>query len=142
MECNPQTAVKVSTPLKAGAHVADVTSTAIDCRGFEELLVILNAGSFVGDGTAVATVQESSASDGSGDAFATVYAFTALSTSNDDATFLARIKLSHRNRYMRLVYDYTGSGTTNVAPASCQFVLMGPTNSALCTDTYQGNVQV
>lgn len=140
MQSNPQTSVKNDIGLPAAAYVADTTGTGRDMRGFQELLVIVNAGTFTGAASAVVIIEESSDVAGSGDAFATVHSFTAITTANDAQQHFARIKLSGKNRYMRARLDYTGNGT-DLAPLAVEFVKMGAVNSALCNDTYDGNVQ-
>jgi hypothetical protein len=139
---NPQTKCKVVQALPAAAHVADVTPSAgIDCKGFTELLVVVNAGTYVGAASVTITLQESSVSDGTGDSFAawTGSAFAAITTANDAARHLGRINLRGRERYIRPVFDYTGNGTTEVAPTGIEFVLMHPEDSAIADDTYAVN---
>jgi hypothetical protein len=140
MEGNPNTCTKTVQAIKSAAHAATVTpSTGIDCRGWDELLIVINAGTCVGAGSATVTIQESSASDGTGDAFATIGTFTAITTANDDAIHVGRIKLSQRNRYIRAVLTYAGNGSTEVTPIGIAFVLMGPRDTALATDTFVVN---
>lgn len=142
MQSNPQTSIKTLVGLAAAAHVATVTpSTGQDVRGFQEAAIIVNAGTFVGAASLTLAVQVSSASDGTGDAFAAVYTFTAITTANDAGQHRARIKLSGLNRYMRIVATYSGNGTTEIAPCAVTIVLMGASESALCNDTYAGNVE-
>lgn len=137
MQGNPNSCTKTVQAIKSAAHAATVTpSTGIDTRGFSELLVVVNAGTCVGAGSATITIQESSASDGTNDAFATIGTFTAITTANDDAIHVGRIKLSQRNRYIRAVLTYAGNGSTEVTPLGIAFVLMNPRDSALATDTF------
>lgn len=142
MQGNPNTNVKVVQALASAAHVADVTpSTGIDCQGFTELLIIQNLGTYVGSGTATVTLTESSVSDGTGDAFAawTGSAFTAVTTSNDAGQLLGRVQLRSRKRYIKPDFNYTGNGSSELAPTSITFVLLGPDSSALCAQTYDVN---
>lgn len=139
---NPQTSNKIVQALKAKDHILDVTpSTGVDCKGFTELLVIINAGTYVGAASVVVTLQESSASDGSGDAFAswTGSAFAAITTANDDAVIVGRVDLRGRERYIRALFDYTGNGSSELAPTGIEFVLIGPEDSALANNTFAVN---
>lgn len=139
---NPQTQLKVVQHIAAAAHVADVTpSTGVDCKGYDELLVIIDAGTYVGAASVVITLEESSASDGSGDTFAswTGSAFTAITTANDAGVHVGRVKLEGRERYIRATYNYTGNGTSELAPASVDFVLLHPEVVTAALQTYGVN---
>lgn len=142
MQRNPQTNTKVVQAIASAAHVADVTpATGVDCKGFTELLAIINAGTYIGAASVVITLQESSAADGSGDAFAgwTGSAFAAITTANDAGVIVGRVNLGPRKRYIRALYDYTGNGTTEVAPAGVVFDLRNPEDTDLASDTYAVN---
>lgn len=139
MQLNAQTHEKFVQMVASAAHVATVTpATGVDCLGFAELAVVINVGTYVGAATGAIALQESSASDGSGDAFATWTgsSFTAISHSTDSRLYLGRIKLEGRKRYIRAVLTYSGDGTTEVAPTGIVACLVGANNTNRLTQTY------
>lgn len=98
--------------LQVGAN----NGTGVDCRGFEEALVVVVAGATTSNGSHAFKVQESS-DNGVADAFADVASatFTAITTDNDNAVYVGRINLQARERYLRVVD--TGANQTMLGAA-------------------------
>jgi len=142
-ENNPQTNIKDGQAIATAAYAATNTpSTGQDSLGFSELLVSINVGTCVGAASGLIRLQESSAVDGSGDAFATWTnsTFTALTTSNHQKCVRGRVKLEGRKRYIRATLTYTGNGTTEVVPAGVTFLFLNPADTAQYTpQTYDVN---
>jgi len=90
-------------------------SSGVDCRGFRQALVIVNAGAMVSGGTLDVTIQESS-DDGSSDAYVAVTGatFTQITAANDNALYIGRVDLTKRERYIRVL----GTGATQVCEYS------------------------
>ena len=88
--------------------VAANAGAEIDTKGWDEALVIVNAGTATG--TATITVTECASSGGSFDAI-TDAAFTAITSANDDAIYVGRIKLQGANpsrlRYIKVLNTVT-----------------------------------
>ena len=91
--------------------VGGVNGGAIDCKDFDEALIIANFGTT--DGSIVVKLQEDVASGGSYADIASA-AFTAVTSANDNASYKARLKLTgSRLRYIRAVSTQTG-GTAGI----------------------------
>lgn len=82
------------------------TGVIIDTKGFDELEVVLDVGVMAGTSIA-AKIEEGSASDLSDAADVADAAFTTVTTSNDDATYVGRINLRGRARYIRAAFTFT-----------------------------------
>jgi len=95
--------LKVVTGIVADNHaVGTVNGPAIDRRGFEEALVVVNSGVNGTGGTVNVKVQESDASD-SGFADITDAAFSEITEDNDNTVYVGRLNLVGRKRYLRVV---------------------------------------
>jgi hypothetical protein len=95
--------LKAVTGLVANSHAAGtVNGPAIDRRGFEEALVVVNSGANGTGGTVNIKVQESDVSD-SGFADITGAAFVEITEANDETVYVGRLNLVGRKRYLRLV---------------------------------------
>jgi len=82
------------------------TTVIIDTKGFDELEVVWDVG--VMAGTSIACkIQEGAESDLSDAADITDAAFTTVTTANDDATYVGRINLRGRDRYIRAAFTFT-----------------------------------
>jgi len=88
--------------------VAANAGAEIDTKGWDEALVIVNAGTATG--TATITVTECASSGGSFSAI-TDAAFTAITSANDDAIYVGRVKLQGANpsrlRYIKVLNTVT-----------------------------------
>jgi hypothetical protein len=95
--------LKAVTGLVADNHAAGtVNGPAIDRRGFEEALVVVNSGANGTGGTVNLKVQESDASD-TGFADIAGAAFPEITEANDNTVYVGRFNLVGRKRYLRLV---------------------------------------
>ena len=95
--------LKAVTGIVADNHAAGtVNGPAIDRRGFEEALVVVNSGANGTNGTVDVKVQESDASD-SGFADITGAAFAQITEANDNNVYVGRLNLTGRKRYIRVV---------------------------------------
>ena len=90
----------------AGSAVGTVTGPGFDCRGMEEVLVILSVGDATG--TVDVNVQESS-DDGAGDAYADVVGASFVQAGTDNQTYVGRIVVNKdrnltggRERWLRI----------------------------------------
>ncbi len=96
--------VKAVQSLKADNYaVATANGVAVDTTGFDEAMVILDAGTVGASGTVNAKVQESDTSGGTYTDI-TGAAFTQITASNDDAIYVGRLKLGPgRKAFIRAV---------------------------------------
>jgi hypothetical protein len=95
--------VKAVVGIVADNHAAGtVNGPAIDRKGFEEALVVVNSGTNGTGGTVDLKIQES---DVSGSGFADVdgAAFAQITEDNDNAVYVGRLDLTGRKRYLRVV---------------------------------------
>ncbi len=140
MQGNAQSNRKYLLAVVPAAHVADVTSSAQEVRGFTECDVLLPAGVSVLTASTVVKVTECETSGGTyTDVPGAVFPAIVLATDND--IHLGRIQMQGRMRYFKVVVDYTGNGSTEIAPLCVILALSGPRDSALCAQTYDFNVQ-
>jgi hypothetical protein len=84
-----------------GQTAGTVNGTGIDTRGFEEALIVLAVGTVPSNGTVNAKIQESS--DNTTFADITDVAFTEVDADNDALSYVGRINLRGRKRYLRSV---------------------------------------
>jgi len=95
--------VKAVVGIVADNHAAGtVNGPAIDRKGFEEALVVVNSGTNGTGGTVDIKIQESDAS-GSGFADITDAAFAQITEANDNTVYVGRLNLVGRKRYLRVV---------------------------------------
>jgi hypothetical protein len=89
----------------SGASAATKTSAGLDCKGMEQVSVILRTGTIEATGTLDVEVQHSD-DDGVGDAYATLTGavFAQKVATDDDLTFLGKIKTNTAGvkRYLRI----------------------------------------
>lgn len=114
----------VKTQALAAATTAGVAGTGVDCKGYRECLVILDAILAAANAEADIKIQESS-DDGDSDTYADVSgaAFTQITPANDVTYYVARIDLTKRERYLRSYATMDGS---NAFTGGVFFVLMDP----------------
>ena len=81
-----------------------VNGTGIDCRGYDEALIVLSLGIIPSNGTVDVKIQESS-DNGVADTFADVSgaAFAQKVAGTGTLTYVGRINLRGRERYLRTV---------------------------------------
>jgi hypothetical protein len=86
--------------LQVGAN----EGAGVDCRGFDEALIVVAAGVVTGSGSHAFKVQESG-DNAVADAYADVTdaAFTAITASNDNTVYVGRVNLRERQRYLRVL---------------------------------------
>ena len=104
------------------------SSAAIDTAGYHQAMIVFNAGTVGSSGTVDVKVQEC---DTSGGSYTDVSgaAFTQVTASNDDATYVGRVNLNGTKRFLKVVLTvgtaacdagtsvimspaYTGDGST------------------------------
>lgn len=90
-------------PASYGA-AAEAFSAEIDCKGYDELLVIIPCGVFTATGDVSFQCEESDAS-GSGFADITGAAVAEKVVADDQKVYVGRIDLRKRKRYIRVGYD-------------------------------------
>jgi hypothetical protein len=104
--------VKVVPGINADAISGAVNGPEFDTAGWDEAIIVLNAGVIAATGTLDCKVQESDTS-GSGHADITGAAFTQVVTAGDESIAIGRLKLGSsrgRKRYMRLVMTQAVAG--------------------------------
>ena len=84
--------------------VATVDGDGVDTNGYDEALVILNAGTATATGTANVKLQESS-DNAVADAFTDIAgaAFVEVVAANDETVYVGRIRVKNFERYIRAV---------------------------------------
>ena len=100
---------KVVSAIAPASRTASVDGTGFDTQGFEFCEIVLHAGTFTNDETMTLTVETSTAL-ASGYAAITGAAFTAISTSNDEAIYRGIVRLDGAEKYIRCVGTNTGTG--------------------------------
>jgi len=137
----PTDHVLVKPTLDPESRTASANGKGVDCRGFEEALVIFHLGAHdrtTGDEEITFKVQESS-DDGSTDTYADVSGATtgAIGNVTPDATagktWCININLAKRERYLRGVT--VAAGTTPVDLCSAVIILFNPRNAAPSQET-------
>lgn len=141
MNANPKSSTKVVQHLAPVALSATNTPSAgVDVEGFNFLQLITAVGVVGASATIDVKLQHSSASDGTGDAFADITGatLTQIAVGNTGTVRLLELNLSSKiKKYVRVVSTYGGSGTAVVGHV---IVLSGPRRSALCTNTYDAQL--
>jgi hypothetical protein len=136
----PSDHLRIAPTLAPAVRTTGANGAGVDCRGFEDALVVLNVGAHdhtTGDETLDVKLQESS-DNGSSDAFADVAgaAFVQIAAQTIDATkgnsYVLNVKLSKRKRYLRAVG--TAAGTTPSTAYGVQIELINPRNSPVTQD--------
>ena len=121
MQHNSATSVQVKEVIQTLSRATGTTTNSleIDTRGFQEALIILNAGTVAATSTLDVKVQDTSTT-GLGYADMTSTAFVQVTPSNDEQIFVGRIKFnSYTNgtadkaeRFLRVVGVTGGSGAS------------------------------
>jgi len=93
----------------------------VDCQGFDEAMIVLEAGLTSGSGSHVFKIQECATDTDTSYADIPGAVFTAITTGNDDAAYVGRLNLRSRKRFIR-VYN---TGSDAVLLASAVVILMG-----------------
>lgn len=136
----PSASLLAKPSLDPEVRTAAANGAGVDCRGFEDALVILHVGAHdrtTGDETLDVKLQQSS-DDGSADAYADVAgaAFAQLGNVVPNATkgntYVMNVKLSKRERYLRAVG--TPGGTTPSTNYSVQIILLNARNEPVAQD--------
>jgi hypothetical protein len=124
--------VKVIRSVDPDSHTGAVNGAEFDTAGWNEAIVIFSAGTVAATGTLNCKVQET-ATSGSGYADISGAAFAQVTDANDNAIYIARLKLGAvkgRLRYMRAVMTQA----TAAARGACVIVLCGPLEASLATN--------
>jgi hypothetical protein len=95
-----------------------------DLMGFDEMLVILNAGAATGAASTTISVRVSANSDGSSSNALSGASFTAITSSNHNAIYVGRIDLSHIDTTtIRYAFTRAVGDGANVQLYSTTFIL-------------------
>lgn len=110
-------------PSILGAAVTDASTdgTGVDCKGYDECLVIFDA--ILAAANAEGDVHIEESDDNSTFADITGAVFTQITPSNDAASMVGRIDLRTHKRYLRAVLATDGS---NAFTGSVGFALINP----------------
>ena len=101
------------TLLLAANADATTAGTGVDCRGYDECLVVFNA--ILCAANAEANVKMQDSSDDSTYADITSAAFTEVTPTNDATTYIARIDLRKRSRYLRAHLTTDGANAVTLS---------------------------
>ena len=94
------------------------TSNYIDTQGYDDLTIILNAGTSLGSSSVAGALYEDSTDTDTSATAITGADFTAITTSTDDAIQVASIHCADYERYMWVrTYDSTGATSNYSAVA-------------------------
>lgn len=102
---------------------AETDGTVVDTRGYSECLVVANFGVAAANAEADVTIRESDNANGSNSSAVTGAVFTQVDVNNDQTTYVGRIDLSKRKRY--LFARNVGDGA-NAVVLSVDLVLLHP----------------
>ena len=95
--------LKAVQAIKADAHAAStITGAAIDTKEFDEILYVVNAGTFSATGDANIKITEC---DTSGGTYADITGavFAEIAAANDDTIYIGRVKCKNTERYHKVV---------------------------------------
>lgn len=111
-----------SISAQAIASATTVDGSSVDTTGYDEAIVVVDAGTFTGASPSAAVIVEDSADDSTFAAI-TGAAFTAITTANDVAVYVGvvRIPRDATARYIRA--SVTTSGTITAIPISVTIIL-------------------
>jgi len=93
---------KVFQVIKPQSSSATVTSAAVDLSGYNEAMIVLSCGTTTATGTLDVKVQ-SSATTGGTYADITGAAFVQVTPSNDDAVYVARVRVAPSKPFIKVV---------------------------------------
>jgi hypothetical protein len=88
------------------------SATAIDTEGFDELNVVVNAGTFEGAASVASALYEYASNAAASATAITGADFTAITTSNDNAAQVGAVRTASTKRYVWLRTVQTGSATS------------------------------
>ncbi len=115
--------IKVVPTLEAKSWAVGANAgAAVDCLGFDEALIVINAG--VATGTLDAKVQESATTTSGDFTDITDAAFTTITSANDETLYVGRVRCSGRKRYLRVL----GTVATDVVVFGAELILLNPKN--------------
>lgn len=106
--------------LPQSLQVATNKGAGVDCRGFDEALIVVEAGVVTGSGSHAFKVQEAAVNSDASFADITDAAFTAITAANDETVYVGRVNLRNRKRYIRVV----DTGSTAVMLGSAMVILL------------------
>lgn len=136
---NPETSLKVVgsvDPVELTASSTSITGT--DTLQFEWITVSMYVGTVTGTTPTMDLKMQECDTLGGTYADISGAAFTQVIASNDDTLYIARIKASNVERFLRP--HITISGTSPVYPMSVSMVLTGPETSIAAAATFEFSV--
>jgi hypothetical protein len=95
--------------------------SGVDCKGFDEALIVIPAGTVTSNGSHVFKVQEASVDTDNQYADIAGAAFTAITAGNDDTCYVGRLNLRGCKRFIRVV----DTGSTQAMLGAAVVVLAG-----------------
>lgn len=87
-------------------------ATGIDTQNYDEINLIIHAGTFTGDESMTATVLECATDDDTAATAISGAAFSAITTANDNAIHNASIRCADYKRYLYVKTVQTGTGSS------------------------------
>lgn len=97
-----------------------VTTSAIDTQGFDELNIIVNTGTFNGDGTVDLAVFESAANLPSAATAVALATIVQIGSANDEGQFIGSLLSKNRKRFIWLRSVTAGTGTLSFSAHAVQ----------------------
>lgn len=106
------------------------TGAGIDTLGYERAAILVNAGTFAGDGVVTFTATGYTADTATSSSLITGASFSAINSGNDNLAYTGEIKISDQNRYLFVKAVKTGTGA---ADYGVHVVLYNPQAVAVST---------
>jgi len=91
-----------ATTLYNGAAATAASGTGLDTRDYDEVVFVINAGTFTGDAQETCAVYHSATDDSTAATLVTGASFTAITTSNDKKLHIGSVICKNDHRYMWL----------------------------------------
>jgi len=105
----------ITGTLYNGAAATTAAGTGLDTAGYDGITIILNSGTFTGDGALDVTVVTSATDDSTSTAAVASAVFTQITTANHQAMYKGYVKVHAQNRYLWLKSVKGGSGAALIS---------------------------
>ena len=110
----------IAGTLYNGAAATVATGTGLDTAGYDGITIVLNSGTFTGDGALATSVYAGATDDSTAATLVTGATFTAITTANHKTAYKGYVKVHAQNRYLWVKTVKTGSGD---APVSASYAM-------------------
>ncbi len=116
----------IAGTLYNGSAATVASGTGLDTQGYEGITIMLNSGTFTGDGTLNCSAYESETDDSTAASLITGATFDEITTANDRTAFKAYIRVRRQKRYLWLKTVKTGSGDALISASYAMENSKGP----------------